>query len=679
MSETQKVNIEQRYCPTCYKQFEGLETCPQDGTVLRGPSNDPLIGKVFADRYDIESVLGLGGMSIVYKAKHRLMNRTVAIKMLHNKLKEDVVSLERFRLEAQAASTLSHQNIITVYDFGVTNDGELFFVMDFLHGESLENLIERKGRVPYERALPIFKQICAGLSAAHKKGIVHRDLKPANIVLTKEDDGSETVKIVDFGIAKMLVGGNQQHLTQTGEVFGSPIYMSPEQCLGKDLDIRSDIYSLGCLMYDTLAGGPPFRGESVLETMNMHCKDEPPSLNRAEGGATVPPELEEVIFKCMAKDPKDRFQNAAEIQDILGAISTTLLGNSGRYSSPSGASPTLRTTAATLGTTAVAPAVHHQNKALMAISTLLTAVLLGGLAFITLWPGPDEDRGSILNKMLWQFTVSMAEGDIKSKNFASAESKLNWAEDTARNFGDGKSRLEATLKLKSALYDSWEGHAEQLEKVNSALSALQTEEIRRELAARMKMLSSFDDKSSSPVQQTSDKLNGAAQIPAIILTAKNLYGAGMYGEEEDLLRKALAVERKLLGDDLVAIAQLEAQLADCLVARRKYAEVRALLAHAVAVHEKSDAESPEDYVLALNRLGQFDLDQSNMKDAEAELSKGLQQARELDSKKGAGSHKRVLLLCMRSYGDLLRQTKRQEEARKLLQEADALEKGGVGH
>lgn len=679
MSETQKVNIEQRYCPTCYKQYEGLETCPQDGTTLRGPSNDPLIGKVFADRYDIESVLGLGGMSIVYKAKHRLMNRTVAIKMLHNKLKDDVVSLERFRLEAQAASTLNHQNIITVYDFGVTNDGELFFVMDFLHGESLENLIERKGRVPYERALPIFKQICAGLSAAHKKGIVHRDLKPANIVLTKEEDGSELVKIVDFGIAKMLVGGSQQHLTQTGEVFGSPIYMSPEQCLGKDLDIRSDIYSLGCLMYDTLAGGPPFRGDSVLETMNMHCKDEPPSLNRPEGGTSVPPELEEVILKCMAKDPNARFQNATEIQDILGAISTTLLGNSGRYSSPSGASPTLRTTAVTQGTTAVAPAVHHQNKVLMVISGVLLVVILGGLAFITLWPGPDEDRGPALNKMLWQLTISQAEDDLKKNNFSSAESKLIWAESTARAFGDAKHRLEATLKLKSALYDGWEGHAEQLEKVNSEISSIQAERVSTELKARMKMLAELDSNSNSPVQQTSDKLNGAAQIPTILLTAKKLYGAGMFGEEEELLRKALAVEKKLLGEDLVAIAQLKAQLADCLVARRKYAEVRALLTQAVAVYEKSNQESPEEYVLALNRLGQFDLDQSNIKDAEEELSKGLKLARELDSKKGAGSHKRVLLLCMRSYGDLLRQTKRLEEAKKILQEADAIERSGGGH
>ncbi|MGH9548900.1 MAG: serine/threonine protein kinase, partial [Terriglobales bacterium] len=225
---TRKTIIEKKYCPKCYGQYEGgLTHCPDDGAELHGPKDCPLVGTVFAERYVIESVLGLGGMSIVYKAKHRLMNRTVAIKMLHKKLVADVLSLERFKLEAQAASSLSHTSIITVYDFGVTPDGEPFFVMDCLEGENLKELIDRKGAIPWERSLPIFKQICEGLDAAHKKGIVHRDLKPANVVLLKDDDGIEHVKLVDFGIAKILPQSGQQvqHLTQTGEVFGSPIYM----------------------------------------------------------------------------------------------------------------------------------------------------------------------------------------------------------------------------------------------------------------------------------------------------------------------------------------------------------------------------------------------------------------------------------------------------------------------
>ena len=178
---TQKIDLEKKYCPKCFQQFTGSATeCPDDKTVLRDKHNDPLIGKLFADKYDIESVLGLGGMSIVYKAKHRLMDRMVAIKMLHSNFTNDITALERFKLESQAASSLDHQNIIRVFDFGVTAGGEPYFVMDCLIGESLKELIDRKGFIPFERALPIFRQIADALDAAHKKLIVHRDLKPAN-------------------------------------------------------------------------------------------------------------------------------------------------------------------------------------------------------------------------------------------------------------------------------------------------------------------------------------------------------------------------------------------------------------------------------------------------------------------------------------------------------------------
>ncbi len=154
-------------------------------------------------------------------------------------------------------------------------------------------MIDRKGRVPFLRAISIFKQVCDGLEAAHKKGIIHRDLKPANVILMKRDDGSEMVKLVDFGIAKLLPQADrqQQQLTKTGEVFGSPIYMSPEQCLGRELDTRADIYALGCLMYEAVAGEPPFIGNSYLETMNMHVDNHPKLISEKAPGSDVPAEL----------------------------------------------------------------------------------------------------------------------------------------------------------------------------------------------------------------------------------------------------------------------------------------------------------------------------------------------------------------------------------------------------
>lgn len=260
LDEIPKDDLDKKYCPYCFSRYDKLdEHCPVDGVLLRELQSDPLIGKTFAERYEIISVLGIGGMSIVYLGRHKLMGRMVAIKMLHYILREDIRTLERFRLEAQAASSLSHPNIVSVFDFGVTDQGEPFLVMDYLEGESLAKLIARKGAVDYQRGVHFFRQICAGLDAAHQKGIVHRDLKSANIVLIRQSDQWEEVKILDFGIAKLAPSiGRALHLTKAGEAFGSPLYMSPEQCLGGAQDHRSDIYSLGCLMYEVLAGVAPF-------------------------------------------------------------------------------------------------------------------------------------------------------------------------------------------------------------------------------------------------------------------------------------------------------------------------------------------------------------------------------------------------------------------------------------
>lgn len=655
MADTQPTDIEKKYCPSCYQKFEGnIDACPSDGSTLIDPKNCPLIGTTFAERYTIQSVLGMGGMSIVYKAQHRLMNRIVAIKMLHNKLKEDITSLERFKLEAQAASSLSHQNIITVYDFGVTPDGDPFFVMDCLEGESLEELIERKGRVSYERALPIFKQVCAGLDAAHKKGIIHRDLKPANIILVKHDDGTELVKIVDFGIAKMISGKAQQHLTQTGEVFGSPIYMSPEQCLGKELNTQSDLYALGCLMYDTLAGSPPFEGDNFLTTMNMHVSGDPKPIKEVAPDANIPSELEPIILKCLAKNPADRFKTAGDVQDALSAVSASLLVGTGRYAKPSGATVTVKS-----------------PRSKPPISTILlglaTALLLGAVGFVVLFPGPLDDRGSPFNKMRWQISLSHGEDALKSRDFATAEGALSSAESVARTFGDGKSRLEATLKIKAELYDKWEGHAEELEKVNTEIARIEADRLKKEFANRIILITSLDQSGGTPVQQSTAKLRAEAQTPSIMTTALKLHGAKLFEEEEQMLEKATAVETKLLGGDSIVVAQLETQLADCLIVRRKYPQVRSLLAHICQVQKKTNNESSSQYIRALARLGQFDLDQNDFKSAEPELTKADQLSKDLKT------DNTTVLLCMRSYADLLRQTNREAAAKKLQQEADALE------
>lgn len=671
---TRKVSIVKTYCPRCFAQYEGaLTECPEDGTQLRGAGNDPLIGKVFADRYEVQSVLGLGGMSIVYKARHRLMERVVAIKMLHNRFKEDITSLERFKLEAQAASSLNHTNIITVYDFGVTPEGELFFVMDCLEGENLKELIERKGRVPYQRALPIFRQVCDGLDAAHKKGIVHRDLKSANVVLLKEDN-NEIVKIVDFGIAKMLPGSGKENqgLTQTGEVFGSPIYMSPEQCIGKTLDARSDIYALGCLMYETLTGDPPLVGDNVLETMNMHVNDLAKPIHEAFPDVNCPADLDELIQKCMAKNPDHRYQSAAEVRDILGAM---LLASQARSGSAGGAisGTTQPVPAARNGTTSGAitnrqVVVHKALPPLTIALGLIALLFVGSIGFTALWPGPENDRGTPLDKLMWQLTMGSAENAVMKNDYASAESAYLSAESRARGFGDTKARLMAVLKGKRDLYDKWEGHAEQLEAINKEMLQIEKERLKKELAHQLDVLNSLSDTSGSSVKKASATLRGEAQVSSLLATASKLYSAGMFIEEQDFLERAIAVEKKILDPDSIAFAQLSAKLVEPLEQLHNFDKVRPLLAEVVRIYEVHQTENQADYIKSLNELGQFELDQNRFTEAKKQLGDALAKARLLKD------NNEVLVLCMRSYESLLRQTQCGPEADKLSAEAAAIEK-----
>lgn len=665
---TQAIRFERKFCPKCRGQFEQMDTCPDDGTELRGRDNDPLVGKVFAERYTITSLLGFGGMSVVYKAQHKLMDRTVAIKMLHAGIKGDPASLERFRLEAQAASSLNHQNIIAVYDFGVTPQSEAFFVMDFLDGESLADMLERKGRLPWERAVTIFKQICDGLGAAHRKSIVHRDLKPANVVLIK-DEGIEIVKLVDFGIAKLLPGAGkqQQQLTKTGEIFGSPIYMSPEQCLGKELDIRSDIYALGCLMYETLTGQPPLLGETFLETLNKHVGEKPKPMNEVAPDANIPAELEQIIFKCMEKDPKDRFQTTEEIRDQLTVLSLSITNTGAGRAAISGAMA--KPPASACPETQKLSRANKIGKFALIGFAGASLALIG---FTALWPGPADDRGTPLNKLIWQVAISNGQSATQSNNLESAESSYTQAEGIARGFGDGYARLEATLKAKADLYTKWEGHAQALEKMNLEISKIQGDRLKADLAQQMKSIEKLDKTaSSSPVAQTNAKLQAEAQVPSILGTVGRLQGRKLYFEQTQLLEKAIAIYKKLLDSDSTSIARLEMSLADGYIALSKVNEVRPLLLHVCQVREKRQTEEPSEYLHAVLKLGQFDLDQSNLKLAEPELGKALKL-----SEKATDPDLR--LVTIRSYANMLMQTNRKAEAQKYLNEANQIEKRSSG-
>lgn len=276
------------------------------------------------DDYEILSLLGTGGMGYVYEARHRILNKVYALKTIKaDRLNETI--WRRLQVEAQAIARMNHPNIVGIHNFGM-HDGRPFYVMDLLKGNSLAEKL-KKGPVPAEEAIAIFIEVCCGLNYAHKKGIIHRDIKPGNIIiLAKADASGAKVKIVDFGIAKLAGTSDpsNQHLTSIGEIFGSPLYMSPEQCLAERTDARSDVYSVGCTLFETLTGQPPFRGNNQVQTMMLHQSAPAPTLAEKAPRLHFPDALEAVLAKMLAKKPMERYQNLAAAAEDLEQVSTAL-------------------------------------------------------------------------------------------------------------------------------------------------------------------------------------------------------------------------------------------------------------------------------------------------------------------------------------------------------------------
>lgn len=282
-------------------------------------ATDARIDTIFAERYKVLDLLGKGGMSVVYKAKHLMMDRVVALKLLRSHLVSDDTTLLRFQQEARAASSLSHPNIVAVHDFGRTKDGTAYLVMDYIVGKTLSEVIREEGPIPVDRCLRIFDQVLDALEHAHKNGVIHRDIKSSNIMLVEEDGKPDSVRLVDFGVAKLMdvKGGPFQELTQTGELVGSPVYMSPEQCRGGQLDPRSDLYSVGCAMYEALTGEVPLVGANIFETLLKHDKETPRNLREVNPTLEVPKEVEIAILHALEKEPEQRPSSAAALKAEL--------------------------------------------------------------------------------------------------------------------------------------------------------------------------------------------------------------------------------------------------------------------------------------------------------------------------------------------------------------------------
>lgn len=295
-----------------------MSTGSQEAARTSGGQGEFGPGALIGGSYRLINFIGAGAMGDVYKAKHEMMPREYALKILNeNQVTEN--AWRRFQLEAQAIAKLNHKSIVSIHNFGIHNGSKPFYVMELLEGESLFDRLNRCEFLKVAEALPIFIELCDAFGYAHKQGIIHRDIKPQNIILLNKPELGSAIRIVDFGIAKLTqtTDPQNQNLTRMGEVFGSPFYMSPEQTMGQRVDSRSDIYSLGCTLYETLVSMPPLRGRNSTETMILHQTKIPPMLKEASDAQTFSDGIEYLVAKMLAKAPSDRYQTMEAVKHDL--------------------------------------------------------------------------------------------------------------------------------------------------------------------------------------------------------------------------------------------------------------------------------------------------------------------------------------------------------------------------
>lgn len=293
-------------CPSCGTNVHaGARFCGACGSAMTAGE---MTDRVISGKYKILSKLGEGGMGAVYRAEQISVERPVALKLLKPELSNVEGLVRRFNAEAKVAAKLNHPNTVTLFDFGQEGDGSLFIVMELVKGRSLRQLISSKGAVPVETSLFIAEQVCASLADAHEHGIIHRDLKPDNVMLTVRGRQDNIVRVLDFGIAKLRDDGRttQNPMTQAGDLLGTPQYMAPEQIRGEKVDARTDVYAMGCMLYEMLTGKLPFTGKTVMAILGKHLTDAPEPMSKKRPGLAFPADLEQLILQCMQKDQEAR-------------------------------------------------------------------------------------------------------------------------------------------------------------------------------------------------------------------------------------------------------------------------------------------------------------------------------------------------------------------------------------
>ncbi|MBK7746338.1 MAG: serine/threonine protein kinase [Candidatus Obscuribacter sp.] len=635
-----------KYCPKCQKKFETLwAKCPDDGAELETDKTEQMIGQIFADQYEILSVLGAGGMSVVYRAKHRLMDRIVAIKLLHDD--SDKQAIERFKHEAKSSSSLKHQNIISIYDFGIVGN-QAYLVMDCLEGKNLSEILEKEERLSVDRAINIFRQTCHGLEHAHKNGILHRDLKPSNLVIIKGEDGTELVKIVDFGIAKLMPNAamQQTRLTQTGDIFGSPLYMSPEQCQARPLDSRSDIYSLGCLMYEALTGVAPLRGETAYDTMTMHVSTLPAAFGTVAPELKIDKSIEAMVFRCLEKKPEDRYQTIAELLTDM----PTVHSDSGSVKVKAVMHPTRQKRE-----------IKYLRYSFWSLFVICAAIAL----YATIDNGADFDHGTLLEKTLWNCKTTVAQTLINNKLYDPARALLLSAEESARQRFSNKSRVLTALRLQRELYIKARMF-EDLEAVNSKIAAVNSQMLLESYNGLMAELSELA-KPASQTQTNINKLLAPISFGSVNHIARGLAGNSLDKHAETLLTRAKQTYTTLLGPKDLLVADVDMLLGEAYWSQQRLKEVRPVLVEALEIYDSANLKNDKRKILAMLKLGQLDRDENRYDKAKDELETAMK-----ETETGFGKDKNLLYQCLNSYGSYLESIGKSDEATAVFERAQKI-------
>jgi serine/threonine protein kinase len=385
-----------------------------------------LTGRTIAGRYNVIRRLGEGGMGVVYSAMDSRLEKQVAIKVLKEDFAHRTDVVARFTQEAKSAARIKHENVLDVTDYGGTEDGSFYIAMELLVGTDLADVLAKEGAVELHRALNVAIQVTRALGAAHGKGIVHRDLKPENVFLVRADDGREVVKIVDFGIAQMkdMTGQGGKKLTQTGMIFGTPEYMSPEQAKGASIDHRVDIYAVGVILYEMAAGRTPFVGDSFMGILTQHLYEPAPAILSLNPNAQITPEYEAVIAKALAKNPDERYQSMQELGDDLIKIRE-------------GARPT--------AITAVISTPNKPNGSIGLITSAATGSYTAAHTMEMPREGAPKSKSGVMLGVVLVAALALAGGAVALNTISSSNSQQQRTVDRGLNNGNNGNTMAGAL------------------------------------------------------------------------------------------------------------------------------------------------------------------------------------------------------------------------------------------